>query len=95
MVGTRHAVSDNNSKCGLGMPSPYIPEQQGGKDREAGLKRKTENQHTPSAHCARPPNLEGQRELSVITNFLPLRQGEFRRGGGMMKTERCVLARAW
>jgi len=25
MVGTRHAVSDNNSKSGLGMPSPYIP----------------------------------------------------------------------
>ena len=35
MVGTRHAVSDNNSKSGLGMPSPYIP------DREQG-KRKTE-----------------------------------------------------
>ena len=26
MVGTRHAVSDNKSKSGLGMPSPYIPE---------------------------------------------------------------------
>ena len=28
MVGTRHAVSDNNSKSGLGMPSPYIPERE-------------------------------------------------------------------
>ena len=27
-VGTRHAVSDNNSKSGLGMPSPYIPERE-------------------------------------------------------------------
>ena len=26
MVGTRHAVSDNKSISGLGMPSPYIPE---------------------------------------------------------------------
>jgi len=26
MVGTRHAVSDNKSTSGLGMPSPYIPE---------------------------------------------------------------------
>ena len=34
MVGTRHAVSDNNSKSGLGMPSPYIPERE-------QLKRKT------------------------------------------------------
>ena len=25
MVGTRHAVSDNKSKSGLGMPSPYNP----------------------------------------------------------------------
>ena len=33
----------------------------------------------------RPPNLEGQRGLS--THFLPLRQGESRRGGGMMKRE--------
>ena len=28
MVGTRHTVSDNNSKSGLGMPSPYIPERE-------------------------------------------------------------------
>ena len=28
MVGTRHAVSDNNSKSGLGMPSPYITERE-------------------------------------------------------------------
>ena len=26
MVGTRHAVSDNKSISGLGMPSPYNPE---------------------------------------------------------------------
>ena len=25
MVGTRHAVSDNKSISGLGMPSPYTP----------------------------------------------------------------------
>ena len=28
MVGTRHAVSDNKSISGLGMPSPYIPERE-------------------------------------------------------------------
>ena len=28
MVGTRHAVSVNNSISGLGMPSPYIPERE-------------------------------------------------------------------
>ena len=43
MVGTRHAVSDNNSKSGLGMPSPYNPEREQIQDRKAGLKRKTEN----------------------------------------------------
>ena len=41
MVGTRHAVSDNNSKSGLGMPSPYIPEREQIQDRETGLKLKT------------------------------------------------------
>ena len=67
MVGTRHAVSDNKSKSGLGMPSPYIPEREQIQDRKAGLKgeRKTENGnllgHTPSARCARPPILGGQR----------------------------------
>ena len=43
MVGTRHAVSDNNSKSGLGMPSPYNPEREQIQDRKAGLKRRTEN----------------------------------------------------
>ena len=43
MVGTRHAVSDNKSKSGLGMPSPYIPEREQIRDRKAGLKRETEN----------------------------------------------------
>ena len=43
MVGTRHAVSDNKSKSGLGMPSPYIPEREQIQDRKAGLKRETEN----------------------------------------------------
>ena len=28
MVGTRHAVSDNKSISGLGMPSPYNPERE-------------------------------------------------------------------
>ena len=84
-------------------------EQQGGKDREAGLKRRTsippsvasllvtpisggqrktgngELTYPLRSVAPRPPNLEGQRGLSVITNFLPLRQGESRRGGGMMK----------
>ena len=41
MVGTRHAVSDNNSKSGLGMPSPYNPEREQIQDRKAGLKRDT------------------------------------------------------
>ena len=40
MVGTRHAVSDNNSKSGLGMPSPYNPEREQIQDRKAGLKEK-------------------------------------------------------
>ena len=52
MVGTRHAVSDNKSESGLGMPSPYIPERGQIKDDKVGLKRKTENYHTPSALCA-------------------------------------------
>ena len=40
-VWTRHAVSDNNSKSGLGMPSPYIPEREQIQDDEVGLKLKT------------------------------------------------------
>ena len=40
---TRHAVSDNKRKSGLGMPSPYIPEREQIQDRKAGLKRETEN----------------------------------------------------
>ena len=43
MVGTRHAVSDNNSKSGLGMPSPYIPEREQVQDDGVGLKRETES----------------------------------------------------
>ena len=60
-------------------------EQQGGKDREAGLKRKTVRAYP--LRFARPPILEGQRGLIVIPHFLPLRQGESRRGGGMMKRD--------
>ena len=41
MVGTRHAVSDNNSKNGLGMPSPYILEREQIQDDGVGLKRKS------------------------------------------------------
>ena len=46
MVGTRHAVSDNNSKSGLGMPSPYIPEREQIQDDGVGLNRKTGNSLT-------------------------------------------------
>ena len=75
MEGTRHAVSDNKSKSGLGMPSPYIPEREQIQDRKAGLKRETENcgrctqrpYHSPlTAHplirspLIRPPAREGE-----------------------------------
>ena len=62
MVGTRHAVSDNKSKSGLGMPSPYIPEREQIQDRKAGLKRETEN----CGRCTQRP----------YHSPLPAREGE-------------------
>ena len=50
-------------------------EQQGGKDREVGLKLKTVRTYPLRHFVPRPPILEGQRGLSVIPHFLPLRQG--------------------
>ena len=66
----------------------YSAEREQIQDDKVGLKRETGNgelTYPLRSVAPRPPNLEGQRVLSVITNFLPLRQGESRRGGGMMK----------
>ena len=52
---TRHAVSDNKRKSGLGMPSPYIPEREQIQDRKAGLKRKKENGKLRTLHAASLP----------------------------------------
>ncbi len=65
------------------MPSPYNPEREQIQDRKAGLKRKLS---TPLSLCDTSPVSGGGKLMAnAITHFLPLRQGESRRGGGMMK----------
>ena len=60
MVGTRHAVSDNNSKSGLGMPSPYIPEREQGKRKSENGKRKTSI--PPPSRRSSSPLSQGDKE---------------------------------
>ena len=64
---TRHAVSDNKRKSGLGMPSPYIPEREQIQDRKAGLKRETEN----CGRCTQRPY-----HSPLPAHPLPAREGE-------------------
>ena len=75
MVGTRHAVSDNKSKSGLGMPSPYIPEREQIRDRKAGLKRETEN-------CRRCTQRPYHSPLTRSSAHPLIRSSAPRKGGG-------------
>ena len=60
MVGTRHAVSDNNSKSGLGMPSPYIPERE-------QLRRKLGNCATQQNNFLQGVQGYGERNYGDLT----------------------------
>ena len=74
MVGTRHAVSDNKSKSGLGMPSPYIPEREQIQDRKAELKRETEY----CGRCTQRPYHSPLTAHPLTTH----RSSAHRKGGG-------------
>ena len=84
-VGTRHAVSYNNSKSGLGMPSPYNPEREQIQDREAGLKQKTNI--PPPERCSSSPYLRGTKRVERYSPLSPPETGGVPKGRGDDETE--------